>query len=129
MTQQIDQFLAGSPHAVVGASPSREKYGNRVLRRYMDHSREVFPVNPNAEEVEGLKSYPDLASLPQVPHGVSIVTPPAVTGKIVGQAIELGVKHIWMQPGAESEAAIKRGKDAGVNVIAGGPCILVEWGL
>jgi predicted CoA-binding protein len=57
--------------------------------------------------------------------GVSIITPPAVTEKIVAQAVSLGIKHIWMQPGAESPAAVALAKDAGANVIAGGPCILV----
>lgn len=127
LSQQIEQFLDGSPHAGAGASPNPQKYGNMVLRLYMDHGREVFPINPNADEIEGLKSYPDLKSLPNVPHGISIITWPAVTKTIVDQAIESGVKHLWMQPGAESKEAIQRAKDAGMNIIAGGPCILVEW--
>ena len=34
-------------------------------------------------------------------HGVSIITPPDVTNKIIEEIIELGIQHVWMQPGAE----------------------------
>jgi uncharacterized protein len=126
--QKIESFLAGGPHAVVGASRDRNKYGNKVLRVYMQHGRAVYPVNPNADEVEGLEAYPDLASLPEPVYGISIVTPPDVTERVVQEAADLGVGHVWMQPGAESEAAVALAESRGLNVIAGGPCILVTLG-
>ena len=81
--QQIEAFLAGSPHAVVGASQDREKYGNKVLRAYLQRQRAVYPVNPTARVVEGLAAFPDLPSLPESVHGISIVTPPQVTEQVV----------------------------------------------
>ena len=54
-----------------------------------------------------------------------MITPPAVTERIVGEAIRHGIEHIWMQPGAESEAAIAACREAGINVIADGSCVLV----
>lgn len=126
--EQITAFLAGSPHAVVGASRDRSKYGNKVLRAYMQTSRAAVPVNPIEEKVEGEKAYPDLASLPEKVHGVSVITPPKVTESIVEQAGALGIKHIWLQPGAESPQAVRRAEELGMNVISGGPCILVVLG-
>jgi len=126
--EQINKFLSGSPHAVVGASKDRSKYGNKVLRVYQQNNRPVFPVNPNADEIEGVPAYPDLASLPETVHGISIITPPKVTERIVEQAGELGIKNIWMQPGSESEAALSRAEEFGMNFIAGGPCLLVVLG-
>ena len=128
LQSRIDAFLDGRPHAVVGASPDRSKYGNKVLRAYMQKNRPAFPVNPSATEVEGLTAYKDLASLPEPVHGVSIITPPPVTEKIVEQAGRLGIKHIWMQPGAESDKAISRAKELGINVIGGDACVLVVLG-
>ena len=58
-------------------------------------------------------------------HGISVITKPDVTESIVEEAAELGIKNIWMQPGAESEKAVKRAEALGMNVIAGGPCALV----
>jgi predicted CoA-binding protein len=126
--QSIDAFLDGAPHAVVGASADRNKYGNKVLRAYMEQRRPVQPVNPNADEVEGLHAYSALKDLPERPHGVSIITPPDVTERIVDEAAAQGIEHVWMQPGAESEKAIEKAKGHGMNVIAGGPCVLIEFG-
>jgi len=123
--EAIDDFLSGKAYAVVGASAHREKYGNKVLRCYMQNKRIAYPVNPNADEVEGVPTYPDLASLPGPVHGVSIITPPEVTEKVVEDAAKAGIKRLWMQPGAESDAAIERAKALGLSVIAGGPCLLV----
>ena len=122
---KIEQFLAGKRFAVVGASTDREKYGNKVLRVYKQNKLDVVPVNPKDGEIEGLKAYPDLASVPGTIDGISIITPPNVTEQIVAQAISLGIKNIWMQSGAESAAAVELAEQAGANVIAGGPCILV----
>lgn len=96
-----------------------------VLRAYRQNDLPVFPVNPNAEVVEGLKAYPDLASLPETVHGVSVVTPPHVTESIIEEAGRLGIKNIWLQPGAESDQAVHRATQLGMNLIFGGPCVLV----
>lgn len=125
---QIEQFLAGTPHAVAGASRDRDKYGNKVLRAYQQQRRLVYPINPAAVEIEGLQAYPDLSSVPQPLYGVSIVTPPSVTEQIVEQAARLGIRHLWMQPGAENARAIESARRHGIHVIAGGPCILVAFG-
>jgi len=123
--QQIQAFLEGTPHAVAGASQDRRKYGNKVLRAYLQRKRAVHPINPNARVVEGLVAFSDLAALSEMVHGVSIVTPPRITEQIVTQAVGLGIRHLWMQPGSESDQAIELARQAGMNVIWGGPCILV----
>ncbi|QDU98758.1 CoA-binding protein [Lignipirellula cremea] len=128
VNQQIEAFLAGEPHAVVGASRDRSKYGNKVFRAYQQHQRPVYPVNPHADSVEGETAYADLASLPETVHGVSVITPPAVTWKILEQAAALGVKHVWLQPGAEAAGMTQRAEELGLNLISGGPCLLVVIG-
>ena len=126
--QQINDFLNGSRFAVVGASPRRHKYGNKVLRCYLQNDLTAYPVNPHADEVEGLNAYASLKDLPETVHAASIITPPDVTEEIVEDAIEIGIQHLWMQPGAESQQAIERAEKARINVIAGGPCLLVVLG-
>ena len=126
--EQITDFLRGDTFAVVGASPVREKYGNKVLRAYLQKGRRAFPINPRESEVEGQKVYRDLMSLPEPVHGVSIITPPEITEQIVEDAAAAGITRLWMQPGAESEDAIARAKQLGMSVIAGGPCLLVALG-
>ena len=125
---RIQSFLASGPFAVVGASTDRSKYGNKVLRCYQQHGKEVYPINPKAPEVEGLKAYPALAALPVKVPAISVITPPAATMQVVRDAAAAGVKHIWMQPGAESPEAVALAESLGLNVIAGGPCLLVMMG-
>ena len=127
MRDRVAEFLAGKTFAVVGASIDRQKFGNKVLRCYMDHGYTVYPINPKVAEVEGLVAYKSLADLPEAVHGISIVTPRAVTEKVVNEAASLGISHIWMQPGAESKASIDECTAQGISVIAGGPCLLVEF--
>lgn len=125
---QIEAFLAGSPFAVAGASVSRHKYGNRVLRCYRQRQRVAYPINPHHSEIEGLPCYATLAAAPSPIHGVSLITQPEVSIDIVDQALALGIRHFWFQPGAEHPTALERARAAGANVIAGGPCILVVLG-
>lgn len=128
MSTSTDSFLAEQRFAVVGASADRAKYGNKVLRCYAQHGRDVVPVHPKEATVEGRPAYPSLSAIPGGVGAVSVITPPAVTEKVVEEAAKLGVRHIWMQPGAESDAAIRRARELGMNVIAGGPCLLVVLG-
>jgi predicted CoA-binding protein len=128
MTDAITDFLAGTTYAVVGASNDRWKYGNKVLRCYLQNGRKAIPVNPNATIVEGIAAVPDLASIPEPIHGVSIITQPEITEQIVEEAAKAGITRLWMQPGAESERAIERARELGLSVIAGGPCLLVALG-
>lgn len=121
----IKTFLAGDTFAVAGASRDRSKYGNMVLRALQQLQKEVFPINPHADEIEGLAAFPSVKSVDQDIHGLSIITPPHITAEVVTEAIEKGIGYLWMQPGAENEDAIKQARNAGIHVIANGPCLLV----
>ena len=125
---KIADFLAGGPHAVVGVSTVREKYGNKVLRCYLQNGMTVFPVHPKEREIEGVPTVADIASLPDGVRGLSMVTPPRVTEQLVALAAAKGIRRVWMQPGAESATAVAKAESLGISVIAGGPCILVALG-
>jgi len=128
LKQRIEDFLAGRAYAVAGASQDRSKYGNKVLRCYQQNGRTVYAVNPRDTSVEGAPCVKDLASLPGPVHGLSIITPPPVTERLVEDAHAAGITRIWMQPGAESPRAIERCRELGIECIAGGPCVLVVLG-
>jgi len=122
----IQDFLAAGPWAVVGASTDRSKYGNKVLRCYQQAGKSpVYPVHPKEREIEGLAAYPSLTALPERPRAVSIITPPKITEAVVEECATLGIRHLWMQPGAESPRAIERCRELGLALLAGGPCLLV----
>ncbi len=121
----ITDFLEAKTYAVAGASANRGKYGNKVLRALVDSGREVYPLNPATGEIEGQRAYASVADLPLVPESLSIITPPVATRQVVAEAIAAGVKNIWMQPGAEDDEASRSAREAGLNVIDDGSCVLV----
>jgi len=124
----IAKFLAAPAFAVVGASNDKNKFGYKCFDCYLKNSMKAYPVNPRGETVLGQQAYKRLSDLPEKVESVSIITPPVVTEAVVEEAINLGVKNLWMQPGADSQAAVEKAEAAGLNVIYGGPCLLVELG-
>ncbi|MEM8736215.1 MAG: CoA-binding protein, partial [Planctomycetota bacterium] len=113
----IDAFLAAERFAVAGASNRTHKYGYLVFKALLDSGRDVYPLNPAADEIAGKRVYRSILEVPEPVDALSIITPPEVTREVVTQAVEAGVQHIWMQPGAEHVEASQLAREAGVNVI------------
>ncbi len=111
--------------AVVGASRDKNKYGNKVFHELKDNGYKVYPVNPNARDIDGFKCYPNLKSLPEKPDVISLVVPPEITESIVKEAHKLKINKIWMQPGSESEKALDFCKKNNVKVLHG-VCVIVS---
>ncbi|KAI0798519.1 NAD-P-binding protein [Irpex lacteus] len=132
MATQADvkkKFLSAPKYAVVGASKDQTKFGTKVLKWYQVRDKDVTPIHPKEDELEGLKTLRSLADLPSPSEtSVSVITPGKITLGILEQAKALNVPALWLQPGAEDEAVVKFIKDNGLEdrVIYGGPCILVE---
>ena len=118
-------FLANSRVAVTGVSRTPNTHGsNNVYRRLRERGYDVFAVNPNAGQVEGDRSYPDLKSIPGGVEAVVIGTRPEIAERTMHECAELGIKHVWMHrgPGAGSvsAAATDYGRQRGITVIDGG---------
>ena len=124
----IARFLESPAYGVVGASPRRHKYGNKVLRCYQQAGRPAIPVNPREETIEGAACVGSVLELPGAVKSISIITPPRVTERVVEEVIRSGIENVWMQPGAESDSAVAMCEAAGINVIADGSCVLVVLG-
>ncbi|BCR03376.1 CoA-binding protein [Desulfuromonas versatilis] len=125
---KIEEFLKSPAFGVAGASTDRHKYGNKVLRCYLQKGKKAIPVNPREAEVEGVACVASVKDLPAEVKSLSIITPPRITEQVVAEAIAKGIENIWMQPGAESPAAVAAAEKAGLNVIADGSCLLVVLG-
>ncbi len=111
--------------AVVGASRDPEKYGHQVYKDLRSAEYEVYPVNPKTEEILGDKCYADIKELPKKPDVVDFVVPPKVTERILETCLELRITKAWLQPGSESEKAIKFCEDNGIEVVHG-LCVMVQ---
>jgi predicted CoA-binding protein len=125
MSSAVQDFLAQRRIAVAGVSRDPARHGaNVVYRRLRERGYEVFAVNPNAETVEGDRSYPDLRSIPGRVDGVVIGTAPQRADGIVREAHTLGIGRVWMHqgpvPGSVSQTAVEYCRANGISVIPGG---------
>ncbi len=112
-------------YAVVGASQDENKYGFKVLKDLLDAKYDVIPINPQAQEILGLKVYPNLKSVAQKIDVVIFVVPPKITLEILKEVVNLKIKKIWMQPGSESKEAIEYCKNHKIDYVAGA-CIMIQ---
>lgn len=125
IAEAASAFLATRRVAVTGVSRTPERHGsNTVYRRLRERGYEVYAVNPNAREVEGDLSYPDLRSIPGGVQAVVIGTRPEIALDTMRECAELGIRQVWMHrgPGAGSVsgAATDFGRQHGITVIDGG---------
>lgn len=99
-------FLSSPFIAVVGASSNTAKFGHKILAWYLHHNIAAIPINPTAPTIHvpslarDIPTLPDLRALPHPKQtAVSIITPPAVTRKVLEEAKALGIPAVWLQPG------------------------------
>ena len=111
--------------ALVGATDNPSKYGSVIYRDLTRKGYIVYPVNPNRSTVQGAPAYARLADLPSKPTIVNVVVPPHVTLDILDEAEALGIRNIWLQPGAESPAVMERLTSGDFDYLAHA-CIMVE---
>jgi predicted CoA-binding protein len=125
VAEAASEFLAKKRIAVTGVSRHPKSHGsNSVYRRLRERGYDVVAVNPNANEVEGDRSYKDLRSIPGGVEAVVIATRPDFAEDTMRECADLGIKHVWMHWGAGgssvSDAATDFGRQHGITVIDGG---------
>ena len=89
--------------ALVGASNNRHKFGNRIYLDLRSKGYDVVPVNPKDNKIEGDRAYASIEMMEELPDIVNFVVPPLIAMKVAQEAVELGIKHLWFQPGSESK--------------------------
>ena len=112
--------------AVVGMSNKEGKPGYFVPKYLIEHGYNVIPVNPTVKEVNGLKSYPDIISIPSEVDIVDIFRRSEDVPPVVEDALKKkDVKVIWMQEGIYNEDAEKVAKENGLDVLFN-RCMMAE---
>ena len=126
MKDIINEFLdKRNVFAVIGVSNNKEKYGNKVYFDLKNAGYSVFPINPNSSSISGERCYPRLTNLPILPDVVDIVVPPRITEMTVKECKDLGIEKVWMQPGSESDEAIRFCRENKIKVLYG-MCVMLE---
>ena len=104
--------------AVVGASNSRRKYGNKAVRAYQAEGYTVIPINPHEPVVEGLKAYASVLDVPGAIDVATVYVQPDVACRLLDDFEKKGIAEIWVNPGAESEELLRESRRRKLNVIA-----------
>ena len=121
----LDVFFTPASVAVIGATEAPASVGRMLLWNLISSpfGGTVYPVNPKRSHVLGIKAYPRVADLPEVPDLAVIVTPAHTVPGIVGECVDAGVKGVVVisagfkecgpagaQMEAEIMAQLRRGK-------------------
>lgn len=102
MNPLIEQFVSSKRIAVVGMSRSGKKFGNMTAKELKAKGYEIYPVHPEAVEIDGFTCSPNLQSLTGKIDGVWISIPPKNVSPVLEEAAQIGLKNIWLQQGAWS---------------------------
>jgi predicted CoA-binding protein len=124
--KQINDFIESQPIALVGVSRNPKKFGYTAFKELKQKGMNILPVNPEADEIMGEKSYKSVNLLPDDVRGIIIMTKKDKTASVIREAKEKGIKHIWIQQMADSEEALEALKDTDINYITG-ECILMYY--
>ena len=112
--------------ALIGASNDRSKYGNKIYRDLRNKGYNVTPINPKEEKIEGDRAYSSIEEMKELPDIANFVVPPPVAMKIAQNITNLGIKHLWFQPGSESKQLENWLKNTdGIEYLINA-CIMVE---
>ncbi len=122
----IQKFLENKKVVLIGASRNSKKFGNIVFKTLIDKGFEVIPVNPNVDNIDGIKCYNNLKEINSDIKNLIVITPKNVTKNIIQQVIELNGKfeNIWIQQGSDTKESIELLEENKINYIAG-QCILM----
>lgn len=112
-----EQLRNSKTIAVVGLSDNPERASYGVAKYLQSQGYRIIPVNPMISEVLGEKSYPDLKSVPEPIDMVDIFRRSEQVPPVVDEAIEVGVKYIWMQDGVIHQESADKAVAAGIPVV------------
>ena len=125
----FESFFNPKSIAIVGASRQKSKVGYELLASIMGagYKGKIYPVNPQADTIEGLKCYPALESIQQVPELVIIIIPAKIVPAIMRQCAKIGTRAViiitagFKEVGKEGreleEQIIQTARQAGIRVI------------
>lgn len=125
MEKTIKKMLEMKHWVVVGANPNPEKYGHKIYKKLKAFDYDVIPVNPVYDHVDGERTVARLIDVESKVDCISVVVSPKRAMQVVKDALEMGLKYIWFQPGTFNEEVIDYAESNGMEVVFHA-CVLVE---
>ena len=124
MDQEKQNFINCKRIAIVGVSRSETKFGNATYKELKSRGLQVVPVHCEMEEFDGDHCYRTIQEITPPVEGVFINVTPSKVITVLQDAVQAGVKYIWLQQGSESKEAFQYSKEHGLSIASNG-CILM----
>jgi uncharacterized protein len=113
--------------AVVGASASRAKFGNKAVRAFRDAGYRVIPITPRHTEIEGEPAFASVLDYPGTIDMATVYVPPVIGEQVVESLAQKGIGEVWFNPGADAPAVLTRARALGIRPIQA--CSIVGIGM
>lgn len=98
-------FLAARRIAVAGVSRNEKDFSRYLVSELLQRGYDVVPVNPALAEAEGCPAFPTVSAIHPPVEAVLVLTAPAATEPVVRDALDAGVRKIWLHRGAGAGSA------------------------
>jgi acetyltransferase len=110
----MTDLFSPSSIAVIGASSDEEKIGGLIVKYLQKHNYtgDLYPVNPNADSIQGLPSYADIGDVPETPDAALIVVPASIVVDMTHACLEQGVENVVIISSGFSETGSAEGDEA-----------------
>lgn len=113
--------------AVVGASRSRHKFGNKAVRAFGAAGDTVIPIHPFAAEIEGRPAFKSVLDVPGPIDMATVYLPPAVALTVLPDFKRKGIAEVWLNPGADEDVVVNEARRLGLNAIVA--CSIIGAGM
>ena len=98
-----------------GMSRTKGKFGNALHEHLTKHGFRLYPIHPEADEVQGVQAYREVGALPEPVEGAIICLPPAQALEAVRACAEAGIREVFLQQGSESDEVLALCKERGLH--------------
>jgi predicted CoA-binding protein len=106
MKNTINKFIASKHIAIAGISRTKKtNIGNVLLDELTKKGYQVYPINPNCEEINGVKCYHSIKDLPAEIDSLIIATNQNKTNDLIKEVKGSNIERVWMQKGAGKGSA------------------------
>ena len=126
---ELDVLFRPNSVAVMGALSDEKKIGGRPVfyLKHYNYEGDIYPINPNYDEIQGVKAYKSLSDVPGDVELALIALPSAMVEEAVQACADKGVKATVIfssgyaetgDDGAEAQARLLQiGRDAGMRIM------------
>ena len=112
----IEKLFSAKTIALIGASHQAHKVGHDILKNLLESKRKIYPVNPKATRILGVKAYPTVQDIKGKIDLAIIAVPAQVVPKVMQDCAKKGIKYVMIISAGFSEIGKKELEQSVTNI-------------